>query len=451
VSAELPQAAVLKPGQSYASITDQIASIVQRGTRRGWFLLLLACAALALLFLYTVSRVFTAGVGLMGINIPEAWGFPIINVVWWIGIGHAGTLISAVLVLLRQPWRTSINRFAEAMTIFAAGIAGTFPLIHLGRPWFFYWLLPYPDTMNLWPQWRSPLVWDFFAIGVYIFVSIVFWYMGLLPDLATLRDRSDRRWQKIIYGMLALGWRNSARHWQRYRTTYLLTAGLATPLVVSVHSVIALDFAVTIVPGYHSPIFPPYFVAGALFSGLAMVITIAIPLRAAFRLHNLITSRHFDAMAKLMLASGLTVAYGYFMEYFMIWYNGDTFQREHAISQMTGAYAPAFWLMLACNVGVAQLLWFRRVRLNLPALFAIALLVNLGMWLERYMIVLSGPAHDYLPSSHGAQSATFIDLGMLLGSLGLFFTLMLLFIRFLPAISIYEVKELAREQRQGET
>jgi molybdopterin-containing oxidoreductase family membrane subunit len=442
-----PKIPVLQPGQQYASINDQIAAIVQGGTRRGWLLVFAAFTSLALLFLYTVTWVFTEGIGLLGVNIPVAWGFPITNVVWWIGIGHAGTLISAILLLLRQRWRTTINRFAEAMTLFAAGIAGTFPIIHLGRPKFFYWLVPYPSTMGVWPQWRSPLVWDFFAIATYITVSLLFWYLGLVPDLATLRDRAKRRWQQIVYGMLSLGWRNSARHWRHYQITYLILAALATPLVVSVHSVIALDFAVTIVPGYHSSVFPPYFVAGALFSGFAMVITIAIPLRAAFKLHNLITLRHFNVIAKVMLAAGLIVAYGYFVEYFMVWYGGDEVDIAVALNQMTGKYAPAFWTMIFCNVGVNQLLWFRKIRINIPALFAIAILINVGMWLERYVIVFSGPHHDYMPSAWAYETGDTVDLLMLIGSLGLFAALMLLFIRFLPAISIYEVKELIKEQR----
>ncbi|HSN72111.1 MAG TPA: NrfD/PsrC family molybdoenzyme membrane anchor subunit, partial [Steroidobacteraceae bacterium] len=301
---------VLEPGQSYASATDQISALVlERPTRRSWIVFFVISTLLALGFLYAVTAVFALGVTAMGVNIPIAWGWPLVNVVWWIGIGHAGTLISAVLLLFRQPWRSSINRFAEAMTIFAAGIAGLFPFIHLGRPWFFYFLLPYPNSMQLWPQWRSPLVWDFFAIATYITVSILFWYQGLIPDLATLRDRAQHERTRRIYGALALGWRGSHAHWHRYRTNYLLLAGLATPLVVSVHSVISLDFAATILPGYHSTIFPPYFVAGALLSGFCMVITIAVPLRRAFALDAYITERHFNVMGKVMLAAGLFVTY----------------------------------------------------------------------------------------------------------------------------------------------
>jgi molybdopterin-containing oxidoreductase family membrane subunit len=389
-------------------------------------------------------------VGLLGLNVPVAWGYPIVNVVWWIGIGHAGTLISAVLLLLRQPWRTSINRFAEAITLFAVAIAGLFPIIHLGRPWLFYWLLPYPDTMGLWPQWRSPLVWDFFAIATYATVSVLFLYVGLIPDLATLRDRSRRRWRQRIYGALALGWRGSARHWQRHQRAYVLLAALITPLVVSVHSINALDFAVTIVPGYHSTLFPPYFVAGALFSGFAMVITLAIPLRAAFGLHDLITARHFDASAKILLAAGMVVVYGYAMELFIAWYSGDPYHRHVVLARALGPYAPAFWAMLALNVLAIQPLWSARVRRHLPSLLAIALLVNVGMWLERYVIVVTSTHQDFLPSSWGVRSGTGADLAMLVGSLGLFLALFLLFIRFVPTVSLHEMRELVREREESQ-
>jgi molybdopterin-containing oxidoreductase family membrane subunit len=444
--------AVLAPNVTYKSVNDQISALELNGTRRGWLLLLALAALIALAFLYTVTLVFTVGVGVLGVDIPIAWGFPIVNVVWWIGIGHAGTLISAVLLLLRQPWRTSINRFAEAMTLFAASIAGLFPIIHLGRPWFFYWLVPYPDTMNLWPQWRSPLVWDFFAIATYLTVSLLFWYMGLIPDLATLRDRARSRRVAKIYGLLAFGWRGSARHWAVYRRAYLLLAALATPLVVSVHSVIALDFAVTLLPGYHSTIFPPYFVAGALFSGLAMVVTIAVPLRAYYKLENLITVRHLDVLGKVLLTAGLVVTYGYFMEHFIAWLNGDEYERYLVLQRELGDFAPAYWTMLAINVLSIQALWFARVRRSPRLLFALALIVNLGMWLERYVIVLSSPARDFLPSSWRTLYGNHNDLLMLFGSLGFFVVLMLVFIRALPAISIYEVKELIHERRQeGET
>src|SRR5581483_5894027 len=309
-----------------------------------------------------IAWLFIKGVGIFGINIPVAWGFAIANFVWWIGIGHAGTFISAILLLLRQKWRTSINRFAEAMTLFAAGIAGLFPILHLGRPWFFYWLVPYPDAMHLWPQWRSPLVWDFFAISTYLTVSLVFWYVGLVPDLATLRDRAKTRVSQVIYGLFALGWRGEARHWARHQSAYLLLAGLATPLVVSVHSVVSLDFAIGNTPGYHSTIFPPYFVAGALFSGFAMVLTLAIPLRHFFGLHELSTRRHLENAAKVLLACSWFVTYGYLSEAFMAWYSGDEFEIYMVHNRIAGPYAPVYWALIVCNVLVPQIIWWRRAR-----------------------------------------------------------------------------------------
>lgn len=440
---------VLPRGQTYDSMGAQIAAMVLSGSRTGWVVAFSVFSLLALLFLYTVTLVFTTGVGLLGINIPVAWGFPLINVVWWIGIGHAGTLISAILLLFRQNWRASVNRFAEAMTIFAASIAGLFPLIHLGRPEFFYWLVPYPSTMGIWPQWRSPLVWDFFAIATYIIVSLLFWYTGLVPDLASMRDRAKSRTIKRIYGVLSLGWRGASSHWRRYRSAYLIMAALATPLVVSVHSIIALDFAVTLVPGYHTQIFPPYFVAGAIFSGFAMVLTITIPLRAWFQLHNLITARHLDMMAKLMLCAGLVVAYGYFMEHFLTWYAGDKFHHYMVLNRMFGPYAPAWWAMMTINVLVTQLLWWPRLRHNPLWLFVIAVVINVGMWLERYVIVITSTHRDFLPSAWDTVHGTATDWAMLFGSLGLFFACMLLFIRLLPAISMYEVKELLHEKRSA--
>ncbi len=442
----MPNESVTADRLSYASIGRRLSALPLQGSRRAWLLLFCICAVLALLFLYLVMLVFTLGVGMLGINIPVAWGFPIINVVWWIGIGHAGTLISAILLLLRQNWRASINRFAEAMTLFAAGIAGLFPIIHLGRPWFFYWLIPYPATMGVWPQWRSPLVWDFFAIATYITVSLLFWYLGLIPDLASMRDRAKSVSAKRLYGIFAFGWRGAATHWRRYQMAYLMLAGLATPLVVSVHSVIALDFAVTLVPGYHSQIFPAYFVAGALFSGLAMVLTIAIPLRRVFHLYDMITARHLDVIAKVMLTAGLVVNYGYVMEHFLIWYSGDQYERYMALNRMFGPYAQGWWIMMIINICVTQSLWWPRIRQSPRLLFVIALIINVGMWLERYVIVLTSAHRDFLPSAWDTSYGTWVDWTMLLGSIAVFFTLFLLFIRFLPAVSIYEEKELEYEK-----
>jgi len=441
---------VLKGGYSYASISDKISDIVlTRPTHWGWIAGFALCSALLLLFIASIAWLFHKGVGIWGVDIPVAWAFAITNFVWWVGIGHAGTFISAFLLLLRQKWRTSINRFAEAMTIFAVAMAGLMPILHLGRPWFFYWLTPYPDIMNVWPQWRSPLVWDIFAIGTYIIVSILFWYMGLIPDLATLRDRAEGRVKQIVYGLGALGWRGEARQWRRFDTAYLLMAGLATPLVISVHSVVSLDFAIGNTPGWHSTIFPPYFVAGALFSGFAMALTISIPLRAVFGLKDFITARHLDNIAKLMLVCGLLVAYSYLVEIFMAFYSGDEFDQAMVLNRMRGPYAPLYWTAIACNVVLPQALWLKRVRLSVPVLFALSLAVNVGMWLERFVIIVVSLHRDFVPSSWGMFYPTFWDWAILVGSLGTFGWLFLMFVRFLPAISIAEMRKLTLEKREG--
>jgi molybdopterin-containing oxidoreductase family membrane subunit len=375
-----------------------------------------------------------------------AWGFAIVNFVWWIGIGHAGTLISAILLLLKQDWRTSINRFAEAMTLFAVACAGLFPLLHMGRPWFFYWLLPYLNTMGMWPQWRSPLVWDVFAVSTYGTVSLLFWYVGLIPDLATLRDRARNKFARIIYAMLAMGWRGSAIHWHRYRTAYLLLAGLATPLVVSVHTVVSLDFAAGIVPGWHSTIFPPYFVAGAIYSGFAMVMTLAIPLRKAFGLEDMITMRHLDNMAKVMLTTGLMVAYGYGMEAFYSYYSANTYEEFLQHNRMTGPYAHTYWMLILCNCVLIQFLWFKKVRSSVPMLFVLSIVVNIGMWLERYVIVITSLHRDFVPAAWGMYHGTVWDYATYYGTIGLFFMLLFVFIRVLPVISITEMRELVHER-----
>jgi molybdopterin-containing oxidoreductase family membrane subunit len=358
-------------------------------------------------------------------------------------------LISAILLLLRQEWRTSINRFAEAMTLFAVACAALFPLLHLGRPQVFYWLFPYPDTMRLWPQFRSPLVWDVFAVSTYFTVSLMFWYVGLIPDLATLRDRARGTLARKLYGFLAMGWRGAATHWHRYEMAYLLLAGLATPLVVSVHTVVSFDFTIGIIPGWHSTIFPPYFVAGAIFSGFAMVMTIAIPLRTAYGLQDFITMRHLENMAKVMLATGLIVAYGYANELFLSWYSGNMYEQYMTLNRMFGPYWWSFWLLVLCNIGAPQLLWSTRVRRNVPALFVISLVVNLGMWAERFVIVVTSLHRDFLPSSWGMFYPTFYDWATLIGSIGLFVALMFLFIRFLPVISIAEMRGLVAEQEDS--
>jgi molybdopterin-containing oxidoreductase family membrane subunit len=446
---------VLRAGWGYASVSDKIADLVlKHPPGRLWITAFFVTFAGTLVFFGATAWLFARGVGIWGVNIPVAWGFAIGNFVWWIGIGHAGTFISAFLLLLRQKWRTSINRFAEAMTLFAAGIAGLFPILHLGRPWFFYWLLPYPDVMNVWPQWRSPLVWDIFAISAYLIVSLLFWYVGLIPDLATLRDRAcvmRKGFARVAYGLLALGWRGEARHWARYESAYLLLAGLATPLVISVHSVVSLDFAIGNTPGYHSTIFPPYFVAGALFSGFAMVLTLAIPLRHFFGLHDFITPRHLANAAKVMLATSLIVAYGYAAEIFTAFYSGDEFEQYMTVNRWTGPYAPVYWSMIVCNVAVPQLLWWRRIRHGVLALFCLSLVVNLGMWMERFLIVVTSLHRDFMPSAWGMFYPTLWDWVHLLGSIALFVWLFLLFIRFLPAISIAEMRELVHESAERKT
>lgn len=441
---------VIEPGHDFGSVTDKVDAIVLGRTPRGWLLGFAVAFLLVMLLLYAVTWLLIQGIGVWGVNIPVAWGYAITDFVWWIGIGHAGTLISAILLLLKQQVRTSINRFAEAMTIFAVAQAGLFPLLHLGRPYFFYWLIPYPATMGIWPQFRSPLVWDFFAVSTYFTVSVIFWYLGMVPDLASVRDRAKGALARVFYGVLALGWRNDARHWARYEQAYYLLAALATPLVVSVHSVVSTDFAVAIVPGWHETIFPPYFVAGALYSGFAMVLTIAIPLRAAYGLKDLVTMRHIDTLAKYMLASGMVVAYAYLIEGFIAWYSGDIFEIFSQLNRMFGPYAVWFWVLIFCNVVVLQTLWFRAVRTNTVVLFIVSLLINFGMWMERFVIVVVSLHRDYLPSAWGLYGPTFYDVATLIGTLGLFTALMFLFIRLLPMIPAFEVRRLLHETEPRE-
>jgi len=437
---------LVAPGHTYSSITEKISSIVlTRRTGIGWLIGFGIAFLLVMLFLAAVTYLLVKGIGVWGVNVPVAWGFAIVNFVWWIGIGHAGTLISAILLLLHQKWRTSINRFAEAMTLFAVACAGVYPLLHLGRPWLFYWLFPYPNTLGVQPQFRSPLVWDVFAVSTYFTISLLFWFVGLIPDLATLRDRSQNRAGRIVYGMLAMGWRGSAAHWHRYEIAYLLLAGLATPLVVSVHTIVSFDFAISILPGWHTTIFPPYFVAGAIYSGFAMVLTLAIPLRAAYGLEDFITMRHLQNMAKVMLVTGLIVAYGYLMEGFISWYSGNEFEQFIVVNRAMGPYAPFYWALLLCNVIVPQALWSERVRSNVLVLFIIAIIVNIGMWLERFIIVITSLHRDFLTSSWGMYLPTFWDWATFIGTIGLFLALLFLFIRFLPMISISEMSGMLAE------
>ncbi len=437
----------LEPGHTYASITDHISTIVLRKkTPVGWLIGFgISCIGMMLLTA-TIGKLVLVGVGIWGVNHPVGWGFDILTFVWWIGIGHAGTLISAILLLLRQGWRTSINRFAEAMTLFAVAAAGLYPALHTGRPWYDFWLFPYPNTMTLWPQFRSPLMWDVFAVSTYATVSFLFWFVGLIPDLATLRDRSMSFWGRKIYGMLALGWRGSAKHWYRYETAYLLLAGLSTPLVLSVHTIVSFDFAVALIPGWHSTFFPPYFVAGAVYAGFAMVLTLAIPLRKFFKLEDFITMKHLENMGKIMLATGMIVFYAYMMELFFAWYSGNAYETYAVIfARLHGPYRHMYYALIVCNGLAPQLMWLKRCRTSTFWLFFVAMFVNVGMWLERFVIIPVALSRDFLPSSWGMYHGTKWDWAMYGGSIGLFLFLLFLFVRFLPMISIFEMRTLLPE------
>jgi Ni/Fe-hydrogenase subunit HybB-like protein len=431
---------------TYASVTEKITGdVLVRPIQRLWMVGAMLAFLLLNLLMLSIAYLLYRGVGIWGINIPVGWGFAITNFVWWVGIGHAGTFISAFLYLMHQSWRTSINRFAEAMTLFAVACAGLFPLLHMGRPWFFYWLLPYPDTMGLWPQFRSPLVWDVFAVSTYLLVSLMFWYVGLIPDVASMRDEARKPWQRVSYGILALGWRGSARHWARYQSAYMILAGLATPLVVSVHSVVSMDFAAGVVPGWHSTIFPPFFVAGAILSGFAMVISIAIPLRKYYGLEAFITLHHLENCAKLLLVTSMIVTYSYVMEDFTAWYSGNPYDKYVQINRAFGGYWPAFWLLMFCNVATPQFLWFKKLRTSIPVLFVVSLIIQVGMWTERYVIVVTSLHEDFMPSAWGTYHGTFWDWATLLGSIGLFMFLFILFVRILPSVAMAELRELVHK------
>ncbi len=435
--------ALITGEQTYESVTEKIAGAVYfKGFPRWWMVSFSVAFILVMLLLQSIAYLVIKGTGIWGIKIPTAWGFAIINFVWWIGIGHAGTLISAILLLMRQQWRTSINRFAEAMTLFAVACAGMFPILHLGRPWFFYWLLPYPNTFGLWPQFRSPLIWDVFAVSTYAAVSVMFWYVGLIPDLATMRDRAKKWMPRMAYGIFSLGWRNSARHWHRYETAYLLLAALSTPLVISVHSVVSFDFAYSLMPGWHNTIFPPYFVAGAIYAGFAMVLLLVIPIRYLYGMHDLITAKHLDNMAKVTLATAMIVVYGYVIELWTAWYSANPFERYTFYNRLFGPYAGIYWSLLVCNAVIPQVLWSARARRNTTVLFLVAVVVSIGMWLERYVIIVTSLHRDFLPSSWDMYAGTFWDWSTYIGTLGFFLLAMLLFIRFVPMISIFEVREL---------
>ncbi|MEM6553047.1 MAG: NrfD/PsrC family molybdoenzyme membrane anchor subunit [Planctomycetota bacterium] len=422
------------------SVTEIVGGCAERNPSRLWLVLFALAVPMCLAFFSLIGYLVLTGVGVWGNNQPVSWGFPIINFVFWVGIGHAGTLISAILFLFRQNWRCSINRFAEAMTIFAVCCAGIFPGIHVGRVWVAYWLFPYPNQMAMWPQFRSPLLWDVFAVSTYASVSFLFWYTGMVPDIATLRDRAKGKIQRFVYTFLALGWNGSARHWSRFEKTYLLLAALCTPLVLSVHSVVSFDFAIAQLPGWHTTIFPPYFVAGAIYGGFAMVLTLAIPCRALFGLKEIITMRHIQNCAKVMLGTGLLVMYAYAIEFFVAWYSGHHYEQAVFLNRPFGSNVFGFWLMFLCNCLGPQVLWFKWARNNLWVIMFAAMCVNVGMWFERYVITVTSLTRDFLPGSWDAFVPTWVDYAMFTCSFGLFFTLFLLFLKFLPVIAIAEVK-----------
>jgi len=432
-------------GQDFHSITETVSGVIERKTPVGWWVVFLVSLVALGGFAIGIPWLFWEGIGVWGLNVPVGWGWAITNFVFWVGIGHAGTLISAILLLFRQRWRTSINRAAEAMTIFAVMCALTYPGIHVGRVWVAYWMAPLPNQMGTWPNFRSPLLWDVFAVSIYGTVSALFWYVGLIPDLATQRDRSKSKIARWIYGALALGWRGSQRHWRHYEVAYLILAGLATPLVLSVHSIVSMDFAVSQLPGWHTTIFPPYFVAGAIFSGFAMVVTLMIICRWAFRLEQIITVRHLDYMAKIMLVTGMMVGYAYAFEMFTAWYSGNPFEAFTFKDRAFGDYAWAYWTMVTCNVFVPQVLWFKKARTSLPILFVVSILVNVGMWFERFVIIVTSLHRDFLPSSWDYFSPTIWDWATFIGGFGLFFTMFCLFVRFAPMVAVAEVKTVLPE------
>ncbi len=430
---------LIQGNPSFADVSEHIGRVVETKAPRMWFILFGFAFSGLLVLLGSIGYLFWEGLGIWGLNIPVGWGFAIINFVWWVGIGHAGTLISAILYLFRQKWRTSINRFAEAMTIFAVICALMFPAIHVGRVWVIYWVIPIPNQMAMWPNFRSPLLWDFFAVGTYFTCSLLFWYVGLIPDLATIRDRTKKRIKKVLYGIFALGWHGGNRQWKHYEVAYLVLAGISTPLVLSVHSIVSTDFATSILPGWHTTIFPPYFVAGAIFSGFAMVMTLVIICRRTFHLENYITLNHLDKMNKVILLTSLMVGYSYLTEAFTSWYSGNPYEMFMSLNRAFGPYWWSYWIMFSCNVIVPQAFWFKKARKNITWMFIASLLINVGMWFERYVIVIT-LTRGYLPSSWGWYWPTIWDYLTLIGSFGLFFTLFLLFIRWLPMIAMAEVK-----------
>ena len=438
---ELGETPLAGEGTTFKSITETVCRVTENKAPRAWWVAFLIAATFTGVLGAAVGYLFWTGVGVWGNNAPVYWAWDITNFVWWIGIGHAGTLISAVLFLFRQKWRTAINRFSEAMTIFAVICALIFPGIHVGRAWYAYYMLPLPNEMAIWPNFKSPLIWDVFAVSTYFTVSLLFWYVGLIPDFATLRDRARNSIRRLVYGFLALGWRGSNRHWQNYERAYLILAALSTPLVLSVHSVVSFDFATSLMPGWHTTIFPPYFVAGAVFSGFAMVMTLMLITRAVYGMRSLVTMKHLELMNKIILVTGSLVGYAYAMEFFIAWYGGNEYERFVFVNnRLTGPYAWAYWIMISCNVLSPQVFWFKRFRTSIPVMFVVSILVNIGMWFERFVIIVTSLFRDFLPSSWGYFRPTLIDIFTYAGTLGLFFTAFLLFIRWVPMIAIAEVK-----------
>jgi Ni/Fe-hydrogenase subunit HybB-like protein len=434
------RAPLILGGHDFKSMTDKVIAPLERKTPLGWWLCFLPAVGMLSTLGVAVGWLFWEGIGIWGLNNPVGWGWAIVNFVFWVGIGHAGTLISAILFLFRQTWRTSINRSAEAMTIFAVMCALVFPGIHVGRVWVAYWMMPFPNQMAMWPNFRSPLIWDVFAVSIYGTVSLLFWYVGMVPDLATIRDRSTSRVKKIVYGIFALGWRSSTRHWQHYERAYLILAALATPLVLSVHSIVSMDFATSQLPGWHTTIFPPYFVAGAIFSGFAMVVTLMVICRIAFKMEAILTLRHFENMAKIMMVTGMMVGYAYAIEFFIAAYSGNPYEQFVFVNRAFGPYAWAYWIMVSCNVLSPQIFWWKKARTNMAILFVMSIIVNIGMWFERFVIVASSLHRDFLPSSWDYYTPTFWDVITFVGSFGLFFTMFCLFARFLPMVAMAEVK-----------
>jgi Ni/Fe-hydrogenase subunit HybB-like protein len=433
---------------SLHQVTEAVSSIIETRTPYSWWIAIAITASIAGVLKLCLGWLVYNGIGVWGNNQPIAWAWDITNFVFWIGIGHAGTLISAILFLFRQKWRTSINRFAEAMTLFAVACAGIFPLFHTGRPWRAYWLFPVPNTdLYMWPNFRSPLVWDVFAVSTYATVSALFWYVGLVPDLATIRDRAKTKGRKIAYGVLSLGWRGSARHWRNYEMAYLVLAGISTPLVLSVHSVVSFDFAASLLPGWHTTIFPPYFVAGAIFSGFAMVVTLMVVARWVFKVEHLVTMKHLENMNKIMLATGTVVGYAYASEFFIAWYSGNPYEKFTFLNRAFGPYWWAYTLMVSCNVISPQFFWFKKLRTSIPFMFVISLVVNVGMWFERFVIIGTSLHRDFMPSAWGYYHPTIIDMLTFFGTFGLFLTLFLLFLRFLPMIAVSEVKGMMATQK----